>query len=462
MHLKKIAVDESQPRTAATRVTDATESAVRSHVSETVGFLRGKLAPADSPLRVPGSTRYDLITMVDQQRELGTYVPCTAQLRNDKVIAQHLDHLVGTSFATRRLEADDLLKELIFSMLDADGQLEYSEATFRDRWQDIVMFLESQTLRSIAIFPIHGLTLSAPPIRICEGIELDYLSQAEIERCNRVGVLHSVFPHHPIEGEFNGTAGIRITGYVPKVVRGDGTGASAFPVEGDRGKFGNRPLQREELWAEDVLVALRLLRHTTIRCNGYAKWVDSFWLDGGTNYSPGQPRQHAGTCNLGEADIPEVLRVWELLNRKADDGFAFSLRRFSQSFERADLDDRIVDLVIAGESIFVGDTESSGRGELRFRFALRAAKFVDHPIYGRHDMLDVMQRAYDARSAIVHGGHPNPKKIFLPDDRPGTPGAFSDAVEHIIRLAILKAIAMPQEELGIHSSTYWTNLFLDS
>jgi hypothetical protein len=463
MHLKKmkIASDASQPRTAANRVTEASESAVRAHVSAAVAFLRDKLAPAGLASREPRSARYELITKVDQQRALGTYAPCIAQLRADEVVSLHLDRLVGTSVAARRLEADDLLKALIFAMLDASGELEYSEATFRDRWQGIVTFLESQTLRSIAIFPIRGLTLSAAPIRISDGIELDYLSQAEIERCNRFGVLHSIFPEGPMEGEFSGTTGIRITVSLPKVVGDDDTHASSFPNESDRGKFGNRPLQREDLVAEDVLVALRLLRHTTIRCNGYAKWIDSFWLDGGTTYSAGQVRLHADTCSLTETDVPEVLRVWELLNRSAD-GFAFSVRRFSQSFERADPDDRIVDLVIAGESIFVGDTESNGRGELRFRFALRAAKFVDHPTYGRRDMLDVMQRAYDARSAVVHGGHPNPKKIFLPDDKPATLRTFSDAVEHIIRLAILKAIAVPQGEPGVHSSMYWTSLFLDS
>lgn len=461
MKKMKIASDATQPRTAANRVTEASESAVRVHVSAAVAFLRDKLAPAGLASREPRSARSELIFKVDQQRALGTYAPCIAQLRADEVVSLHLDRLVGTSVAARRLEADDLLKALIFAMLNGSGEFEFSEATFRDRWQDIVTFLESQTLRSIAIFPIRGLTLSAAPIRISDGIELDYLSHAEIERCNRFGVLHSIFPEGPMEGEFSDSTGIRITANLPKVVGDDDTRASSLPNEIDSGKFGNRPLQREDLVAEDVLVALRLLRHTTIRCNGYAKWIDSFWLDGGTTYSAGQVRFHADTCSITETDVPEVLRVWELLNRSAD-GFAFSLRRFSQSFERADPDDRIVDLVIAGESIFIGDTESNGRGELRFRFALRAAKFVDHPTYGRRDMLDVMQRAYDARSAVVHGGHPNPKKIFLPDDKPATLKTFSEGVEHIIRLAILKAIAIPQGEHGVHASTYWTSLFLDS
>lgn len=461
MHLKKmkIASDVSQPRTAAHRVTEATESAVRDHVSAAVPFLRDKLGLASQASRNPKLARFDLITQVDQQRGLGTYDPCIAQLRADEVVSRHLDRLVGTSVTARRIEADDLLKELIFAMQDANGEFEYSEAIFRDRWQGIVTFLESKAIRSIAIFPIGGLTLSTAPIIICDGVELDYLSDSEIERCARVGVLQPKFPGDPIPGEFSGTAGIRITGSHPKVVGDDDKSATSFHNESDRGSFGKRPLLRDDLVAEDVMVALRLLRHTTIRCNGYAKWFDSFWLNGGISYSPGQVRLHAGTCSLTEADVQEVLRVWELLKRSVD-GFSFSLRRFSQSFERADPDDRIVDLVIAGESIFLGDME--GRGELRLRFALRSAKFVDHPTYSRGEMYDVMQRAYDARSAIVHGGHPHPKKVFLPNDKPGALKTFSDAFENVIRLAILKAIIIPQGEPGVHNTKYWTSLFLDS
>jgi hypothetical protein len=72
--------------------------------------------------------------------------------------------------------------------------------------------------------------------------------------------------------------------------------------------------------------------------------------------------------------------------------------------------------VIAAESLFLSDLDEQYHGELRFRFALRAAKFIEHPNYGEHDIFRVMRRAYDARSAIVHGG--SPREPACPTTRP--------------------------------------------
>ncbi|MGH9196471.1 MAG: hypothetical protein ACRD1T_12100 [Acidimicrobiia bacterium] len=166
---------------------------------------------------------------------------------------------------------------------------------------------------------------------------------------------------------------------------------------------------------------------------------------------------YGGKYELSDVEVPEFFQCWQLLESGSDQ-IVFSLRRFNLAFDRELLDDRIVDLVIAAESLFLGDLDLQDRGELRFRFALRAAKFIEHPTYSEREVYQLMRRAYDARSAIVHGG--SPKKTGLPDNQCATLQVFTDAIEEMVRLGLRKAIALPEEGKRLHKSEYSDNLLM--
>ena len=136
--------------------------------------------------------------------------------------------------------------------------------------------------------------------------------------------------------------------------------------------------------------------------------------------------------------------------------FGFSIRRFNLAFDRGLLADRIVDLVIAAEALFLSDLDEKYRGELRFRFALRAAKFIEHPNYGEHDVFRVMRQAYDARSAIVHGG--SPKDTRLPDNQSASLPTFIDAIEELVRLGLRKGLSMKEDGKKLRQAEYWDTL----
>jgi len=136
--------------------------------------------------------------------------------------------------------------------------------------------------------------------------------------------------------------------------------------------------------------------------------------------------------------------------------FDFSIHRFNLAFDRGLLADRIVDLVIAAESLFLGDLDVQDRGELRFRFALRAAKFIEHPNYSEHDIFRVMRLAYDARSAIVHGG--SPKVTRLPDSESAKLPTFIDAIEELVRLGLRKGLSMKEDGKKMRQAEYWDAL----
>ena len=162
-----------------------------------------------------------------------------------------------------------------------------------------------------------------------------------------------------------------------------------------------------------------------------------------------------GKIELSKDEVPQFLDLWCLLEEGAGH-FSFSIHRYNLAFDRGLLVDRIVDLVIAAEALFLADLDVHDCGELRFRFALRAAKFIEHPIYSERDIFRVMRRAYDARSAIVHGG--SPKDTRLPDNQAASLPTFIDAIEDLVRLGLRKALSMKEDGKKLRQAEYWDTL----
>jgi hypothetical protein len=162
---------------------------------------------------------------------------------------------------------------------------------------------------------------------------------------------------------------------------------------------------------------------------------------------------------LNSSEAAEFPTLWRELERSKDFRFIeVAIRRFGYAGERNRPDDRLVDLIIAAESLFLSDTAEAGeRGELRFRLALRFAYYVDslplsRPVHFRH------MRAYDARSALVHGGEPDPKILSLPGQGRFSLETFVESVNQSLRLALIKAVSTPQ--YGNKQLVDWDSLIL--
>jgi hypothetical protein len=244
---------------------------------------------------------------------------------------------------------------------------------------------------------------------------------------------------------------------LPKIV-GDPPVELPDPVQ-EEGSFGKRPFFRDDLASDDVLTAFRLFRHTEIRSTGHASWSDTHWLSGGIEFRVLGHWPYGGRFELAEADVPAFLELWSLLV-EGTECFSFSIHRFNLAFERRLLADRIVDLVIAGEALLLGDMNENYRGELRFRFALRAAKFIEHSSYSEHEVFVVMRRAYDVRSSIVHGG--TPKNTRLPENPGADLTVFTNVIENLMRLGLRKALSMRVHGRNLRQAGYWDALLLSN
>lgn len=389
----------------------------------------------------------------DWLRSLPSYQTCVERLKSDPVVSPHLDCLVGHGMSARRLETDDILKSLVYGMLDDEGRIAFSDERFQSKWRELTDLFVANCLPCKMVAPLPYLVAHALPLQLNDELVLDSFTEDEVTRCHQVGVVRPVSERFPlIYGEI--AVGIRKTSFLPKLIQRD----RAQPVSsdnGDEGRFGNRPLFRDDLVVDDVLSALRLFKHCRIRAAGLARWTDSYWLKDGTSFRILGQWPYGGKAELSEDEVPNFLELWRLLEEGAG-RFAFSVHRFNLAFDRGLLADRIVDLVIAAEALFLGDLDEKYRGELRFRFALRAAKFIEHPSYGEHDIFRLMRQAYDVRSAIVHGR--SPSETRLPDNPAANLPTFIEAIEELVRLGLRKALSMREDGRKLRQSEYWDTL----
>lgn len=197
--------------------------------------------------------------------------------------------------------------------------------------------------------------------------------------------------------------------------------------------------------AMDVLHALRVFKDGQISLPGLLQFSQQWPMEGGIGYqymNPG-PMPWFNKYNLSQRESEEFCTFWKQSREVMGHGaIANTVRRFSYASDRDRDDDRLVDLMIAAESLFLSDAGApQERGELRYRLALRAAFFTDAPDSPRLTVFKHMKRAYDARSAIVHGGGEVDKNSLKSlNDITISMKEFVEVTRHLLRIAIKKRV----------------------
>ncbi len=126
--------------------------------------------------------------------------------------------------------------------------------------------------------------------------------------------------------------------------------------------------------------------------------------------------------------------------RQRDYGqFGLCLRRFSQSYERAYAEDRLIDLTVALE----GSLLAAIAGELKYRVALRGATLLRDRA-APEATFRLLKALYDIRSTIAHNGETLDRinhAIFKEIDRHRFPAAVETCVRAVL-IAFLDRIFM--------------------
>ncbi len=393
----------------------------------------------DGIFRLAPAPSFQVAAAEKALESLPEHARAIAALEADPSARRHLDQIVGTPMGGSQFQISQFLWSLIAAASDSHSPFDFRADLFDERLGEVMAVFAAETVEQVTLMPLAGFAGTADaPFVLSDVTEVDRLTDAEIARSLSVGVVRgigtlAIFQNEPA------VWGIRVRQRLPKVV-----GAAAF----ERLQGGTQPsryYERASAELERGLVALRVHRAGAIAGVGYM----SFTVDLGPGQSTTSGFLAPGyigfsTYEVTEADRPGIETLASALASRGVQRRPYvenAARRFSFASERHRADDRLLDLMIAAESLFLGHMTDHG-GELRFRLALHAAHLLGSTTSERMTLAKRMRRAYDTRSAIVHGGTPTPETWGSSEHKPVTLDEFTSAIEGDMRRAIQQALAL--------------------
>jgi hypothetical protein len=164
-------------------------------------------------------------------------------------------------------------------------------------------------------------------------------------------------------------------------------------------------------------VALNLFRNVTaalLVCSSGRLQIGALELGGGLQGIPAGRSIEAREplfgpeMIIGKNDLAAIRIAYELLTggRGSDKTLSRALHRFILGRQRSDFSDRVVDYVIALESIFLTQEGNAITQELSYRFAINGAILLWNAKAKecKNELFMKLKSAYKIRSILVHGG----------------------------------------------------------
>lgn len=380
--------------------------------------------------------------------ELPEYRRCLEELRGDSVIARHLGAYVGTPLGGSSLpDAENYMDYLLDLGMQGDRYV-FDEEYFEAAYNSLEEVFYSDEIWFEAVAYLQGLRIEKSA-RLADDLELSLLTESEINNfpatktrkmsgdpsVNQLCAVRTWYPLAKVVGEY-----------------------SRSLEKADRAR--KVQLQANER-IDEVINALRLARienvyyHVILHrasdllpiapYNFQSRFLGdpSWWLRQGAEWVD---RFREFWLNLQHAEV----------RRRKFLGVAVS--RFSYGHERHRIEDRVLDLFIAAEALFL--SEEGNTGEITHRLSERAALFIggSDTELCKH-IFRFMKTAYGLRSTIAHGKIPRAKKLpTKPDGSRMSLEEFVWAMHEYMRIAIHKAVERAIQPNSPESLEDWEDL----
>jgi len=153
---------------------------------------------------------------------------------------------------------------------------------------------------------------------------------------------------------------------------------------------------------------------------------------------------------LDKREITDIKRFYEMyyeLSRDLrDQRLGLALRRFNMSFSAPNLEDKLINYIIALEALFL-----PGESEKAFRLKVYMITFLGEGLPERKkEIWDYIDLAYKLRSGIIHGNKTLPQKISLKKlNIKVSAGDFVLTIEDYTRASIRKCIEIKTKNRGL-------------
>lgn len=343
---------------------------------------------------------------------LGTFAEMTAvreAVDADPVLGTRLDTMVGTEFSLQRRPLDRLLVEHLLEPMIVTGRTyDFDEAVFDRHFARLDVGLRADTIRFVEFVPLNGFTSSMADIALADGVVLRPMTDRQISRAIQVLAVPAEFsggPNSVQVSRFHQWAVMREQDYP---VRSYKQGMPEQPHGPD--------FPRLEEPAQTLVTALRVVCGGSVVATRpiHAPHDDDFppTAEGSAALSAmvaadiGRP-----TRLLTDDQVDAVRGVYEMLATPAvreDRSLQVALRRFVFAGSKARPEDRLIDLVICCEALFLKRHGIKGRQKGAPAAANAGRLLAGDPVLGveREEVEELVEAAYRRRNREVHGDHP--------------------------------------------------------
>jgi hypothetical protein len=350
--------------------------------------------------------RVGMVNWLDTFAEM---VAVREAIDEDPILGTRVDTPVGTEFSLRQRRLDWLLvKHLLEPMIIATGSYQFDTTVFDLHYSRLEAGLLADVVRLVEFVPLNGFTSSMEQVTLPDGLVLQPMTDPQMSRAIQALA---------VPAEFSGGAN---TVQVSRFHQWALTTEQTYPVHSyklgmpEHPQAPNFPVLEEP--ARRLVTALRTI------CGGSVTATRPIHAQHDNDFPP-TVGGSAVLLDIGAADITRptllltddhvdaVREVYELLTSPAaqqDRALQTALRRLVFAGSRSLPEDRLIDLNICAEALFIKRGNLKGKGKGSPAAAMAEQLLASDPILGvtPGDVEGFMRAAYQLRNAEIHGDHP--------------------------------------------------------
>jgi Apea-like HEPN len=378
-----------------------------------------------------GAPEFPFLFRREDLEKLPEYESCLEVISHDSIVTAHIDQMVGIE--GRRSRSGDFQSLMIrLPHLGVyKNRIRFNRTHFEREYRALEAAFYESDFEYEVIVPLRGVTFNTA-IRLEEDLEVCRVNRNDLTRLTKTEIDEDQFLGGPLWA-------IRTQYKLPKIV-------------GDNKKIVLENTERNDATRDAVNATI----HHVLACLRFCGLSQIFpftivhrtrsWLFADLReYVVKVPAIMNVNFTVPEGFNKDFIKTWKRLQDKRLQQMTFisqALKRFSYAHERHDWEDRIIDLLIAAEALFL----SQSMGELSYRLRLNAAMFLGNNLGDRQQIFEDMGLAYELRSKIVHGAsaHEVVKKIKKREpaalDEKYRLDTFTFRIQEYVRVAIHKML----------------------
>ncbi|SDU62590.1 hypothetical protein [Prauserella endophytica] len=334
----------------------------------------------------------------------------------DPILGTRVDTMVGVEFSLQQRRLDWLLIEhLLEPMIVTTRTYEFDEAAFDLHYNRLEAGLLADTVRLVEFIPLNGFVSSMDEIALPGGVVLRPMTDRQMSRAIQVLAAPAEFS--------GGPNSVQVSRFHQWAV----TREQSYPVTSYKQGMPEHP--RPPAFPSLEEPVQRLVTALHVVCGGSVvatrpillQHDDDFPRDiegSATLPAVGLADVNRPTLLLTEEHVDAVRRVYEALAAPAvarDRSLQVSLRRFVFAGSKSLPEDRLIDLNICSEALFIKRGKIKG-GQKGAPAAEAAGQLLaGDPVLGveRTEIERFFKEAYRLRNAEIHGDHPVQKRMTL-------------------------------------------------